>query len=244
MASVATIPAPSILASERGYDEIVATIREAEQKRPPEEPRNTQDDERPGIPDELLLAYRDGDEDGAIHGLEKPRRRYASIFGVTARTDVGVATEAWADVNARSKWGEGPLEVAGFVKKGGAGQLKPMIDLRLARGTDQTPYWAIKTGDVEWLRARHAAGTPGKPIYGGGGWVTLAAKFDCPEIHTWLLDIGHGPGERRRPDLEPAEDTWGHPLRDCVRRIDSAARGRLPTSESRPVGLAPVRGQL
>jgi ankyrin repeat protein len=223
------------LATERGYDDIASIIREAEQKRPPEEPPNRPEESLPRIPDELTRSFRDNDEDRAIEILEaNPALVRAHRDGVTplhaAAALLLEKMAAWlldhgADVNARSKWGEGPLEVAGLGTKEGIERLKSMTGLLLARGAEQTPYWAIRTSNTQWLRARYAAGTLGNPVYGGRGLLTLAVKFDRPEILTWLLDVGYDPDERRRLDLEPAEDTWGQPLRDC------AEHGKLAMAE-------------
>jgi hypothetical protein len=59
-------------------------IRESEQKRPPEEPQNNSDDHRPRIPDELSLAFRNGDEDRALAILKtNPALVHAHRDGVT-----------------------------------------------------------------------------------------------------------------------------------------------------------------
>jgi ankyrin repeat protein len=91
-----------------------------------------------------------------------------------------------------------------------------MMDLLLEHGAQRTARWAVMTGDSEWLRARHAEGTLGNPLHGGEGLLSLSVKFDKPEIQALLLDLGFDPDERRRLDLEPAEDTWGQPLRNCA----------------------------
>src|SRR5262249_54749682 len=48
---------------------------------------------------------------------------------------------------------------------------------------------------------------------------------DRPEILALLLDLGFDPDERRRLDLDPPEDTWGQPLRNC------AEHGKLRMAE-------------
>src|SRR5262249_5942148 len=63
-----------------------------------------------------------------------------------------------------------------------------------------------------WLRARHAEGA----LDAGEGLLSQAVNYDRPEIVALLLDLGFDPDERRRLDLEPAEDSWGQPLRNCA----------------------------
>src|SRR5262249_25027214 len=43
-----------------------------------------------------------------------------------------------------------------------------------------------------------------------------AVNYDRPEVLALLLGLGFDPDERRRLDLEPAEDSWGQPLRNCA----------------------------
>jgi ankyrin repeat protein len=141
-------------------------------------------------------------------------------------------TAAWlldhgADVNARSKWNESPLDVVGcgrgYGKTGTPEQVQTMTRMLLARGAQRTVRWAVMTGNAEWLRARHAEGTLGN--HAGEGPLSLAVTFDRPELLALLLDLGYDPDERRRLDLEPAEDSWGQPLRNC------AESGKLAMAE-------------
>ena len=90
-----------------------------------------------------------------------------------------------------------------------------MTELLLARGAGRTAPWR-PSGNAEWLRARHAEGTLGQPIFGDEGLLSLAVRYDRPEMLALLLDLGFDPDERRQVDLEPPEYTWGQPLRHCA----------------------------
>src|SRR6185437_589892 len=84
------------------------------------------------------------------------------------------------------------------------------------RGAERTARWALITGNAEWLRARHTEGTLGQPIYGDEGLLSLAVRYDRPEMLALLLDLGFDPDERQQMELEPPAYTWGQPLRHCA----------------------------
>jgi ankyrin repeat protein len=122
-----------------------------------------------------------------------------------------------ADANVLNRIGNTPLDVVGCARSfGTAEQVAAMTELLLARGAERTARWALTTGNAEWLRARHAEGTLGQPIYGDEGLLSLAVRYDRLEMLELLLDLGFDPDERRRVDLEPPEYTWGQPLRHCA----------------------------
>jgi ankyrin repeat protein len=220
---------PLAMATERGYEEIAAILRAADQNRPASLPTG-QEADRPFIPDELRVAYRRGDEDQAIAMLEAdPALVHAHRDGITplhaAAALLLERMATWliahgADINACSKWGESPLDVVGcgkgYGRTGSPQQTQAMRDMLLANGARQTPRWAVMTSNAEWLRARHGEGTLGNPIYGDEGLLSLAVMFDEPDVLALLLDFGFDPDERRRLDLDPPEDTWGQPLRKCA----------------------------
>lgn len=219
---------PLSMATERGYDEIAALLREKDQNRPLS--LSGPEADRPSIPDELRAAYRAGDEDRAIAMLEEnPSLIYAHRDGFTPlhaaaalllERMAGWLIAQGADVEAHSDSGESPLDVTGcgrgHGKTGSPDQVRRMMDLLLAHGAQHTPRWAVMTGDSEWLRGRHAEGALGDPLHAGEGLLSLAVKFDKPEILALLLELGFDPDERRRLDLDPPEDTWGQPLRNCA----------------------------
>lgn len=86
---------------------------------------------------------------------------------------------------------------------------------------------AVAQGNVEWLRARHAAGTLINPIrWRGGGLLTVAVEHNRPDILTLLLDFGFDPNER----VSLGHGDWvacsqGYPL------WTSAALGRRELAE-------------
>jgi ankyrin repeat protein len=122
------------------------------------------------------------------------------------------------NIHARGDWK--PLEVVGRAVRPGdpdsAAKIDAMIQLLSSRGAKQTARWAVLTGNVEWLRARHAEGRLENPLDTGEGLLSVAVRYDKPEILRLLLDFGMDPDERRRLDIEPAEDSWGQPLRNCA----------------------------
>ncbi len=62
---------------------------------------------------------------------------------------------------------------------------------------DEEARAAVAEGDIEWLRARHAAGTFTNPIrWDEGGLLTVAVRHDRPDILALLLDFGFDPNER------------------------------------------------
>ncbi len=216
---------PLTLALERGYEEIAAIIREEEHRRQTGVPEPVDTD----LPSEIAQAFQRGDEATIMTFLERhpelirladPRNGTTPLHKAAAFLLQPMA--AWlldrgADANALNRIGNTPLDVVGCASRfGTAEQIAAMMDLLLARGAERTGRWALTTGNAEWLRARHAEGTLGQPIYGDEGLLSLAVRNDRPEILALLLDLGFDPDERRRVDLEPPAYTWGQPLRHCA----------------------------
>ena len=86
---------------------------------------------------------------------------------------------------------------------------------------------AVRRGDVEWLRARHAAGFLVNPINDSGGLLTIAVDSDQPEVLALLLDLGFDPNERKRlDDIDQVVYSAGFPLWRCAAR-GSAAMAEL-----------------
>jgi len=215
------------MAAERGYTEIAEIMRNEAQPSPAPVPEPPATDLVP-----LTEALRRGDEAAMIAFLEahpelvnqpSPRDRGTPLHWASAYLMEKLA--AWllnhgANVNAVSANSNTPLDIVGcgrgWGKTGTAQQVKTITDLLLANGAPRTPRWAVMAGDSEWLRARHTEGTLGNPLYAEAGLVSLAVRYDRPEILSLLLDLGFDPDERRRLDLDPAEDSWGQPLRDCA----------------------------
>jgi len=216
---------PLTLAVERGYEEIAAIIREEEHRRQTGVPEPVDTD----LPSEIAQAFQRGDVATIMKFLEKhpelirladPRNGVTPLHKAAAFLLQPMA--AWlldrgADANALNRIGNTPLDVVGCAMSfGTAEQVAAMTELLLARGAERTARWALTTGNAEWLRARHAEGTLGQPIYGDEGLLSLAVRYDRREMLELLLDLGFDPDERRRVDLEPPEYTWGQPLRHCA----------------------------
>jgi ankyrin repeat protein len=86
---------------------------------------------------------------------------------------------------------------------------------------------AVRRGDVEWLRARHAAGFLINRITDSGGLLTIAVDSDQPEVLALLLDLGFDPNERKRlDDIDQVVYSAGFPLWRCAAR-GSAAMAEL-----------------
>ncbi len=219
---------PLTLAVERGYGEIAAIIREEEQRRQVavSEPVDSE------LPAGVIEALQRGDE-AVVMSLVEERPEAVRLAdprnGVTllhcASAFLLPSLAAWlvdrgADVNAGNKTGNTPLDVVGsaggIARIGKSKKAAAMTEFLLSRGAERTARWAVTTGNAEWVRTRHAAGNLGQPIYGYEGLLSLAVRYDRPEMLALLLDLGFDPDERRRLDLEPPEYTWGQPLRHCA----------------------------
>jgi hypothetical protein len=99
---------------------------------------------------------------------------------------------------------------------------------RGGRETEETPQAeafgdeelraAVASGDIEWLRAKHAEGTLVNPIrWDGGGLLTVAVRNNRPDMLRLLLDFGFDPDER----VSSGEGDWiaysqGFPLWYCA----------------------------
>lgn len=92
---------------------------------------------------------------------------------------------------------------------------------------DEAARAAVASGDIEWLRARHAEGSLVNPVrWDDGGLLTAAVHNGKPEVLRLLLDYGFDPDER----VSSGEGDWvaysqGYPLWHC------AALGRLEMAE-------------
>ena len=223
------------LASERGYDEIVAIIEEAERQRPAGASLRTLP---PPVAAGLVDAFQRGDEDAMIATLDA----HPSLIragDVTGRTALHWAAAclwpkltAWllgrgADPAARANNGSTPLDMIGGESGRWPSTERPRVitsitDMLLQHGAARTARAAIAAGDAAWLRARHEEGV----VTDGSGLVGHAVAVDRPEMLALLLDLGLDPDESGRVGgLEEVVATWGEPLRAC------AMSGNLPMAE-------------
>lgn len=223
------------LATERGYDEIVAIIREEEQNR-----RKAQTALETGsnamvtpAQDDLSEAISGGDEARAIAMLEadpalvkaSDRDGWTPLHAAAAVLNERIV--AWlldhgSEVNRRGKEGRTPLDLAaagrGRRNAGGAEQFAAVARMLRRRGGDLTARSAVALGEADWLRARHTEGALVNPIdWATGGLLTIAVHHDRPEILALLLDLGFDPDERvRSGDVEDPAFSQGFPLWSCA----------------------------
>lgn len=236
------LPSALDVAVERGYSEIAALLRE-------KAPRPADAPAEPSAPPAMMEAFRRRDESAMIEFLGQ-HPRFVNHRGIGGRAALHHASATlllrlaeWlldhgADVNALDEGGMSALDATGgppwhrFGKPTAAEAA--MMEFLLARGAQPTARWAVMTGNREWLRARHAEGALGNPASYNERLLSTAVRYDQPEILTLLLDFGFDPDDRQRLDLEPAQDSWGGPLKVCARwgQIEMAkillARGADP----------------
>jgi ankyrin repeat protein len=216
------------IAMERGYDEIVAIIKEEEQRRR---------EEKSGIagappPDELFRAFAAGDDVRAIALMEGDPALIHTRQALLGLTPLHMACKAlntrivaWlldhgAEPNARGWHDLTPLDLsAHFSDNGTSGEFAAIAARLLARAAELTAAAAVALGDAGWLRARHAEGALSNPIEDTGGLLRIAASHGRPEILRLLLDFGFDPDERKRFGEEGGDEvvfTWGMPLWHCA----------------------------
>jgi ankyrin repeat protein len=225
------------LATERGYDEIVAIIQEEEQQR-----RQTRSKAATVSPaqDELIEAIWKGDEVRALAILEstpalihaRDRRGWAPLHAAAAVLNERLV--AWllqhgADANQPGPADQTPLDLAdgrGWRRASGLERYPAVVGMLRQRGAELTARSAVALGEADWLRARHAQGLLENRIEGPGGLLSIAVRHDRPEILALLLDLGFDPDERTRlQDVEEVFYSWGMPLHHC------AGLGKLAMAE-------------
>lgn len=220
---------PLVIAADRGYDEIVAIIDEAERRR-----RTADGGGEAPDPEQLCRAIASGDNDRAISMLESdPSLVQARLLGhgwtplhiAAARLNVKMVDsliQRGADVNAKGRnWTEQtPLDSAAHSSDASKSAEFADVANRLVRaGAEITPWAAVAMGDANWLRARHAQGSLINPIEGAGGMLRIAASCNRTEILQSLLDLGFDSNERTRMEDVDADGivfTWGMPLYHCA----------------------------
>ncbi len=217
------------IATERGYDDIVAIISEAEGQRT-HVAHHYASAQTPAPPRELLDAIKRGDASAVIAFLESDSVARARPEIITSGSPDGTTLlhlaaarlmpdlAAWllahgADVH-RNTYGITPIDMLGrWPVAHPHDGLDVIANLLLQHGAERTAFWAIATNNGDWLRARHAEGTLANPVTDAGGLVTYAVRLDRPEMLTLLLDLGFDSDER--PDPARPE---GKPLEYCARQ--------------------------
>ena len=216
---------PLTIATERGYVDIVAIIRDEERRRP----RVSAPVADVPVPAGLVEAFQRGDEEAVIASLDAHPsliHKSDSQGGMTAlhwaSANLWDRLSTWliergADVSARNTTGQTPLDLVGSEDEIRSPDRSRLIaklgGLLLGRGAERTVRWAIATGDADSLRTRHTEGS----LANLRGLVTHAVKSERPDMLTLLLDLGLDPDERDRvTGLEDVVYSWGEPLRQCA----------------------------
>lgn len=227
------------IATERGYDDIVAIIKEAVNRRQEAggsrpAAATPQIDRSSPLIARLSTAFMTGGEAAVIACLEEEPRLvhwqrgdgWTMLHQASLMLCLDVAK--WlvahgADVNAHEPYSWTPLELVGmnctdFTPEKAAA----METLLISHGARMTAAAAVARGDEAWLRASHAAGTLTEPP-DGYGLVSRAVIRRRPDVLRLLLDFGFDPDERRRvKDIEEVVYSWGEPLRAAAQNDDLA----------------------
>jgi ankyrin repeat protein len=228
------------LASERGFDELVAIIREEEQRR-----RAAHDPEAAAAPDDLFLVsnWQNG---RALDILKTDPTlvHSASANGGTplhaAACEGNAEAVAWllehgADPNRRLRGTWTPIDLAsrrrGWDELDHPAKFQRVAKLLLSRGAELGLFSAVALGDADWIREHHADGTLQQPAECGPvtecmGPLEMAVWHDEPAIVALLLDLGFDPNERLRVGGgDEVIYSAGGPLFCCV------VKGNRPMAE-------------
>ena len=192
---------PLTIATERGYADIVAVIRDEERRRSP-----------------ASVAVTEA-HSSLIHARD-PQSGMTALHWASA--NLWDRLSAWlidrgADVSARNTAGQTPLDLLGCECESRSPARSRLIakvaNLLLERGAERTVRWAIATGDAAWLRKRDLKAD----LKNQRRLVTYAVKSERPDMLMLLLDLGLDPDERERVDgLEEVVHSWGEPVRQCA----------------------------
>ena len=180
-------------------------------------------------PELANMAMSYGDEHRPIHFAVLNRLpemvRLLMQHGANARVGIDPhrdATTAWILAKDR-----GHDEIVAVIEDEERRQKPPDVERPQETQGDEDLRAAVAEGNIEWLRARHVAGTLTNPIrWEGGGLLTVAVEHNRPDVLTLLLDCGFDPNER----VSEGEGDWmaysqGYPLWTC------AALGRRELAE-------------
>jgi len=221
------------IAAQRGYDEIVRIIEEAEQDR-----INRLAGADAPAADDLFRAIGGGDTARAIAMMiDDPRRIHtrhvpselSPLHAAAQALDNGLVTwliEHGADPAVRMHHELTPLDLAALRwYRTDTGLFGAVARRLLTSGAPMTAPAAAALGDVAWLRVRHGEGTLADKNDGSGGLLRIAVTHDRPEVLKLLLELGFDPDTRVRLfDGDNAPWTWGMALQHAVslKRYDMA----------------------
>ena len=182
---------------------------------------------RPELAD-MTISY--GDEHRAIHFAVMKRSpemvRLLMQHGANARAGIDPhrdSTKAWTLAKER-----GYDEIVAIIEEEEQRRRKPENEPEEQESGSDPAREAVASGDIEWLRARHAEGTLVNPVrWEDGGLLTVAVRHNQAEILTLLLDYSFDPDER----VSYGEGDWiawsqGYPL------WHAAALGRREMAET------------
>jgi ankyrin repeat protein len=223
------------IATDRGYDEIVAIIRDEEQRR-----RETHAPASSAAPDDLFLVanWRSGralemlKADPSLVQSTSPRGGTPLHAAARELDEKAVAwlLEHGAEANQRISGTWTPIELAAVRKSWDEcehpAKFRRVAKLLLGRGAQLGPYSAIALGNVDWIRAAHAQGALVNPsatdhLVGHVGLLETAVWHNRPEILQLLLDLGLDPNEQTRVGgTDEIIVSGGGPLFCCVIRGD------------------------
>lgn len=212
---------PLTLARERGYERIVALIREELARRAV----RAGADPRRG--DELFDLVRGGDLDGVGRLLDAAPERIVEVdaqgqrplHAAASRADLPLVRYLAARDVRRSQpdaAGLTPLDCAvlsfGWAQRDRAPAARAAARALVDAGAELNPRGAAALGDLDYLRSipkerLQAATTP------SGGVLTQAVKFGQPAVLRLLLARGLDPDERiPLANLDEGVQSWGSPL--------------------------------
>lgn len=219
------------IARDRGYDEIVAIIDEAESKRRSGRGGGAA---APNI-DRVYKALADGVRREAITLLEqhpelingRQRDGWTPLHVASAVLDdsaVEWLLKHGADANARGDADRTPIDVAAELHwSDDVKQFRRVASTLRRLGAELTPASAVALGEAHWLREFHARSSLASAVRYSTiepttGLLTIAAKHERADMITLLLELGLDPDERTRlDDVDGEEYTGGPPLQHCAR---------------------------
>ncbi len=220
------------MATDRGYDDIAAIIREEEQRR-----REAQAGDRAAAVPNSLLSTENWETGRALEILkaDPALARSASpegwtplhaAAGVLDETGIERLLDHGANPNSLALGRWTPLDVAASGKRwgetGSPAKFEKVARLLLKRGAEMDAITAVALGDADWIRTRHAQGTLEIPtntdIFAEyGGLLLIAVHHGRAEMLALLLDLGSDPNERMRlAGMDEIIYTAGGPLYRCV----------------------------